>query len=124
MAALNTDRIITPAETRVAIAYTLGDIGKEVGHRLGIAHGTVVRHTQHIYEKAGIRHSTNALVAWFLTENCGLNLSEFTRRLGARCLLLLFSAYTFCATDNELMVRRARRGRRSEIEIVSYGEEI
>lgn len=56
MAALNTDRIITPAETRVAIAYTLGDIGKEVGHRLGIAHGTVVRHTQHIYEKAGIRH--------------------------------------------------------------------
>ena len=60
---LRTDGVITKAETRVAIAYALGDIGKEVGERLGIAHGTVVRHTQNIYEKAGIRHSTNALVA-------------------------------------------------------------
>lgn len=52
---LATDRVITPAETRVAIAYTLGDIGKEVADRLGIAHGTVVRHTQNILREGGVQ---------------------------------------------------------------------
>ena len=115
---LRTDSVISPAETRVAIAYTLGDIGKEVGQRLGIAHGTVVRHTQNIYEKTGIRHSTNALVAWFLSENCGVNLSDFGRRLGAGCLLALFCAYSFGGPDEELLIRRARRCRRNDMELI------
>lgn len=117
--ALRTDGVITKAETRVAIAYALGDIGKEVGKRLGIAHGTVVRHTQNIYEKAGIRHSTNALVAWFLTENYGLNLSELGRRVGSGALMILFCLYTFGDADNDFSARRARRARRNEIEMIN-----
>lgn len=111
---LATDAIITPAETRVAIAYTLGDIGKEVAERLGIAYGTVIRHTQNIYDKTGIRHSTNALVAWFLGKNYRLDLRELTRRVGAGVLLLLFTAYTF-NVHNIDVVRRVRRLRRWEV---------
>lgn len=76
---LPTNRILTPAETNIAIAYTLGDVGKEVGSRLGIAYNTVVRHTQNIYSKTKIRHSTNALVAWFLAENYSINLGGLAK---------------------------------------------
>lgn len=119
---LRTDSVITSAETRVAIAYTLGDIGKEVGRRLGIAHGTVVRHTQNIYDKTGIRHSTNALVAWFLTENYGLDLRELLRRIGSGVLLVLFAAFTFGSPDHDLIARRVQRGRRNEIEFFLENE--
>lgn len=115
---LVTDRVITPAETRVAIAYTLGDIGKEVAERLGIAHGTVVRHTQNIYEKVGCRHSTNALVAWFLSQNYDIDLGELRRRLGAMVLMVLFSTFTFGNPDTDLPRRATRRGgRRNEVEL-------
>lgn len=116
---LKTDNVLTPAETRVAIAYTLGDIGKEVGSRLGIAYNTVVRHTQNIYEKTGIRRSTNALVAWFLTENYSINMSELARRIGAGVLLMFFSL-TFVVEDDQPMARRirTRSRRRSEQELV------
>lgn len=107
MTRLNTDGVLTPAETRVAIAYTLGDIGKEVGSRLGIAYNTVVRHTQNIYDKTGIRRSTNALVAWFLSENYSIELKELARRIGAAVLLALFSL-TFTVEDDQPMVRRVR----------------
>lgn len=108
---LKTDATLTRAETRVAMAYVLGDIGKEVGERLGIAYYTVVRHTQNIYEKAGIRHSTNALVAWFLTENCEIDLKELARRAGASFLIIIMCATIFFGSD-DMMARRARRGRR------------
>lgn len=116
---LRTDNVLTPAETRVAIAYTLGDIGKEVGARLGIAYNTVVRHTQNIYEKTGIRRSTNALVAWFLAENYSINMSELARRIGAAVLLALFSL-TFAVEDDQPMARRirTRSRRRTESELV------
>ena len=116
---LKTDEVLTPAETRVAIAYTLGDIGKEVGSRLGIAYNTVVRHTQNIYDKAGIRRSTNALVAWFLSENYSINLGDLARRIGAAVLLALFSL-TFAVEDDQPMVRRvrSRARRRTESEYV------
>ena len=119
MTRLNTDGVLTPAETRVAIAYTLGDIGKEVGSRLGIAYNTVVRHTQNIYDKAGIRRSTNALVAWFLSENYSIELKELARRIGAAVLLALFSL-TFTVEDDQPMVRgvRTRSRRRTESELV------
>lgn len=119
MTRLNTDGVLTPAETRVAIAYTLGDIGKEVGSRLGIAYNTVVRHTQNIYDKAGIRRSTNALVAWFLSENYSIELKELARRIGAAVLLALFSL-TFTVEDDQPMVRRVRTRsrRRTESELV------
>ena len=119
MTRLNTDGVLTPAETRVAIAYTLGDIGKEVGSRLGIAYNTVVRHTQNIYDKAGIRRSTNALVAWFLSENYSIELKELARRIGAAVLPALFSL-TFTVEDDQPMVRRVRTRsrRRTESELV------
>lgn len=114
MTHLHTDGVLTPAETRVAIAYTLGDIGKEVGSRLGIAYNTVVRHTQNIYDKAGIRRSTNALVAWFLSENYSIELKELARRIGAAVLLALFTL-TF-NNDDQQIARRTRTRRRNEYE--------
>lgn len=74
---LKTDAVLTPAETRVAVGYCYryGLIGKEIADRLNISYNTVVRHTQNIYEKTGIRRTTNALVAWFLSTNFNINLS-------------------------------------------------
>ena len=74
---LQTDAVLTPAETRVAVGYCYryGLIGKEIAERLNISYNTVVRHTQNIYEKTGIRRSTNALVAWFLSTNFNFNIS-------------------------------------------------
>ena len=117
--ALHTDSVLTRAETKVAIAYTMGDIGKEVGTRLGIAYNTVVRHTQNIYDKTGIRRSTNALVAWFLSANYDIELKELARRIGAAVLLAIFTL-TFNADDQQI-ARRTRSRRRQEIE---YYEEI
>ena len=91
----------------------------EVADRLGIAHGTVVRHTQNIYEKVGCRHSTNALVAWFLSQNYDIDLGELRRRLGAMVLMVLFSTFTFGNPDTDLPRRATRRGgRRNEIELI------
>lgn len=117
---MKSDAILTKTETKVAIAYTLGDIGKEVGVRLGIAYNTVVRHTQNIYDKTGIRRSTNALVAWFLTTNYDIDLAEMKRRLGATLLLGLMVAQ-ICSLD-PIVRRAARRGRRTnDVEwIVEY----
>ena len=55
---LLTDAILTPAETRIASGYTAGLIGKEIADRCGISYNTVVKHTQNIYDKAGIKRST------------------------------------------------------------------
>lgn len=110
---LRTSRVLTPAETRVAMAYVLGDIGKEVGVRLGIAYNTVVRHTQNIYDKAGIRRSTNALVAWFIAENCDIDLRELTRRAGAGFLAVIICTTIFFGSD-DMVARRARSRRRGE----------
>lgn len=110
---LQTDAVLTPAETRVAMAYVLGDIGKEVGERLGIAYNTVIRHTQNIYDKARIRRSTNALVAWFLAENCGIDLRELSRRAGAGFLAIIICSTIFFGSD-DMLARRARSRRRGE----------
>lgn len=110
---LKTDIVLTPAETRVAMAYVLGDIGKEVGVRLNIAYNTVVRHTQNIYDKAGIRRSTNALVAWFLAENCGIDIADLARRAGAGFLAIIVCSTIFFGSD-DMLARRARSRRRAE----------
>lgn len=110
---LRTDEVLTPAETRVAMAYVLGDIGKEVGERLGIAYNTVVRHTQNIYDKAKIRRSTNALVAWFLVENYGIDIKELARRAGAGFMALIICSTIFLGSD-DMLARRARTRRRGE----------
>lgn len=111
---LKSDAILTAAETRIAVGYAEGLIGKEIAQRAGISYNTVVRHTQNIYEKTGIRRSTNALVAWFLSLNYGIDLSELRRRIGAACLLALFCFHIVMETDDDVICRRARRARRRD----------
>lgn len=124
---LNTDAVLTPAETRVASGYVAGMIGKEIADACGTSYNTVVRQTQSIYDKAGIKRSTNALVAWFLETNFGLDLSEFRRRVGAAILLCIIgvqmvvtdfdSSYVRQASARRVEARKAgRKGRRREEE--------
>lgn len=105
---LETDKILTPAETRVASGYVSGMIGKEIADAAGISHNTVVRHTQNIYDKTGINRNTNALVAWFLAKNYNIDLAEFKRRVGAALLLALISFQTICTDFSSDFVRSAR----------------
>ena len=125
MSKLNTDDILSPAETKVAAGYVSGMIGKEVASAIGISHNTVIRHTQNIYDKTGIPRSTNALVAWFLAKNYDLDLSEVKRRIGAALLLALITFQTVTTDVSSDFVRTARvrrvearkggrRGRRDE----------
>ena len=125
MSKLNTDDILSPAETKVAAGYVSGMIGKEVASAIGISHNTVIRHTQNIYDKTGIPRSTNALVAWFLAKNYDLDLSEVKRRIGAALLLALITFQTVTTDFSSDFVRTARvrrvearkggrRGRRDE----------
>ena len=104
---LPTDSILTEAETRIASGYVSGLIGKEIAYACGISHNTVIRHTQNIYDKTGIPHSINALVAWFLSKNYHIDLSEFRRRLGAFILFLLVSFQTAYSDFDNVFVRRA-----------------
>lgn len=113
MAKLSTDTVLSPAETRIASGYVCGFIGKEIADHCGVSYNTVVRHTQNIYDKTGIPRSTNALVAWFLSRNYNLDLSEFRRRLGGFFLFLLVSFQLTCGDVDQSPVR-AQRARRVE----------
>ena len=105
---LETDKVLTPAETRVASGYVSGMIGKEIAEDAGISHNTVVRQTQSIYDKTGIPRSTNALVAWFLATNYGIDLSEFRRRVGAALLLAIIAVQTVATDFSSDFVSSAR----------------
>lgn len=105
---LDTDKVLTPAETRVASGYVSGMIGKEIASAAGISHNTVVRHTQNIYDKTGIPRNTNALVAWFISENFHIDLAEFKRRVGAALLLAIIAVQTVATDFSSDFVRSAR----------------
>lgn len=105
---LDTDKVLTPAETRVALGYVAGMIGKEIASAAGISHNTVVRHTQNIYDKTGIPRNTNALVAWFISENFHIDLAEFRRRVGAALLLAIIAVQTVATDFSSDFVRSAR----------------
>lgn len=111
---LATDTVLTPAETRIASGYACGLIGKEIADACGVSYNTVVRHTQNIYDKTGIRRSTNALVAWFLARNYGLDLGEFRRRLTSALLLVILCVQSASADFGSPAVRRIS-GRRTEV---------
>lgn len=111
---LETDDVLTPAETRVAAGYTCGLIAKEIAAKCDISPYTVVRHTQNIYDKTGIRRSTNALVSWYLSRNFNLDLSEFKRSLGAFCLFVLVS-FQIATTDFDNQFVRRTATRRVEV---------
>lgn len=113
---LATDDILTPAETRIAAGYCEGLIGKEIADREHISYHTVVRHTQNIYEKTGIRRTTNALVAWFIARNCRIDMREVLRSATGFCLFVLMAvqiaAYTgdqFVRTSGRCRIERVRR---------------
>lgn len=111
---LETDKVLTPTETKIASGYTCGLIGKEIADKCGISPLTVVRHTQNIYAKTGIPHSTNALVAWFLSTNFKIDLREFWQRLGAFILFLLTS-FQIATTDFDSQFVRRVSTRRVEV---------
>jgi len=101
---LPTDSVLTKSETRIASGYVSGMIGKEIADTCDISYNTVVRHTQNIYEKANIPHSTNALVAWFLAKNFNLDLSEFRRRVIAAFLFVIVSGQIIISDfDNQII---------------------
>ena len=103
---LPTDSVLTKSETRIASGYVSGMIGKEIADTCDISYNTVVRHTQNIYEKANIPHSTNALVAWFLAKNFNLDLGEFRRRVIAAFLFVIVSGQIVISDFDNQMVRR------------------
>lgn len=97
---LATDNILTPAETRIAAGYCEGLIGKEIAEREHISYHTVVRHTQNIYEKTGIRRSTNALVAWFISLNCNIDVRQMLRSATGFFLFVLIAVQTVVYTGD------------------------
>ena len=126
---LPTDSILTKSETKIASGYVSGMIGKEIADKAGISLHTVVRHTQNIYEKTGIPHSTNALVAWFLSKNFDIDLSEFRRRVIAALLFVVVSGQIVYSDFDNQMVRRfpsrrievkGRKGRRRKEDDETY----
>lgn len=106
------DEYLSPAQTRVAVALCKGYDDKEVADKLCMSKYTVARHKQDIYERTGIRHTANALVAWFLAINFTIAVEDLERRIGAMVLAVLFSVFTFGADNDTQLVRRARRERR------------
>ena len=134
---LATDTILTPAETRIASGYVSGLIGKEIADACDISYNTVVKHTQNIYEKTGIKRSTNSLVAWFLSVNYRIDLAEFGRRLVAFALFIIMSAEAVDTSMSSQLVRRfptrrvetrarrgsSRRGRREDEYLLLEGME-
>ena len=107
------DSELTKAETRVAEGYASGLIGKEIADKLGLSYFTVTRHTQHIYDKTGIRRSTNALTAWYLAKKYGLDLSELEKRFGAFLLVCLLGFQIVNTDFGDSFVRNY--GRRTEV---------
>lgn len=109
---LKTDSILSPAETRIAAGYCEGLIGKEIADKEHISYHTVVRHTQNIYEKTGIRRSTNALVAWFISINCGIDMREVLRSVAGAFMLAVMSIHVALYTGDTYV--RTARGCRTE----------
>ena len=117
--------ILTKSETRVAEGYASGYIGKEIADKLGLSYNTVVRHTQNIYDKTGIKRSTNSLTAWFLSRRYNFDLSELERQFGAFVLVCILG-FQIATTDFgdsfvrnygrrvEARAARGRRGRKNE----------
>ena len=106
---MNRDVTLSPRETEIAELLAWGAAKKEVADRLQISTRTVENTARNIYEKIGIQKATELSVWWFTT-HCGvsMNLSPFTRKLGAVVLFILMLPTVFGQTD-----QIARYGRRA-----------
>ena len=100
---MKTDTILSKAETRVVLCYVFGLIGKEAATVLNVS------------------YNTNLGEEFKVCENLGMVMKEAGRRIGAMCLIILLCAYTFLGGDFERTFRRARRGRRNEVEYLIEG---
>lgn len=127
---MKTDTILSKAETRVALCYVFGLIGKEAATVLNVSYNTIIRHTQNIYDKTGIPRSINSIVSWWyrvnynidlgeefkVCENLGMVIKEAGRRIGATVLLCLFSVEVFNMDFECCRLRNSRRGRGFRVE--------
>lgn len=109
----------SPAETRVLGELLRGGQVKEIANRLFISYHTANRHIANMSAKVGV-HSLHELVAYAWNKATDITIEEVLKKVGTMCLLAIFSAYTFCGdNDDVLRARRSRRNRReNEIEIV------
>lgn len=78
---MKTDSILTKREAQVAELCVRGYIGKEIADKLNTSYRTVVNHIQNIYDKTGIRRSTNALVSWWFCVNFSIDISETAKQI-------------------------------------------
>lgn len=127
---MKTDTILSKAETRVALCYVFGLIGKEAATVLNVSYNTIIRHTQNIYDKTGIPRSINSIVSWWyrvnynidlgeefkVCENLGMVIKEAGRRIGAAVLRCLFSVEVFNTDFECRMLRNPRWGRGFRVE--------
>ena len=104
---------LTKSQRRIAVGYVDGLTGKEIAGRYNLSYNTVVRHTQNIYDKAGIPRCMNALVAWFLAKTFNLDLSELKKGLGG-FLLLFLVGFQMVASDMDNSFLRQTSARRVE----------
>lgn len=109
----------SPAETRVLGELLRGGQVKEIADRLCISYHTANRHVANMSAKVGV-HSLHELVAYAWNKATDITIEEVLKKVGTMCLLAIFSAYTFCGdNDDVLRARRSRRNRReNEIEII------
>lgn len=84
---MKTDSILTKREAQVAELCVKGYIGKEIADKLNTSYRTVVNHFQNIYDKTGIRRSTNALVSWWFCVNFSIDISETAKQIIAGGIL-------------------------------------
>ena len=91
---MKTDSILTKREAQVAELCVKGYIGKEIADKLNTSYRTVVNHFQNIYDKTGIRRSTNALVSWWFCVNFSIDISETAKQIIAGVFFLMVGVTT------------------------------
>lgn len=122
---LISDKRLSKAERRVleAIITTSGGNINALSQRLFVTYQCVANHLTSMYDKLhdelGGNSTIQALAVWYYNTNFTLQLKDAGRRIGAACLLGVFCVYTFGDTDHEQMIRRARRGRKTEYELIN-----
>ena len=110
---MKTDSILTKREAQVAELCVKGYIGKEIADKLNTSYRTVVNHFQNIYDKTGIRRSTNALVSWWFCVNFSIDISETAKQIIAGVFFLMVLPHEIFIHDTQR--RFSRNGRVIEL---------
>ena len=118
---MKTDSILTKREAQVAELCVKGYIGKEIADKLNTSYRTVVNHFQNIYDKTGIRRSTNALVSWWFCVNFSIDISETAKQIIAGIFFLMVLPHEIFIHDTQR--RFSRNGRVIELVEKDYEPE-